>query len=62
MVESMLPPGSFTVEQIRGTLENYKNDKEQAVKQLKFKLQEREKGGKKNVKAQIKTQVESEKV
>lgn len=62
MVESMLPPGSFTVEQIRGTLENYKNDKEQAVKQLKFKLQEREKGGKKNVKAQIKTQVESEKI
>jgi hypothetical protein len=53
--------GEFTREQIKGTLENYKNDKDQAKKQLLYKLAERKKLGKVNVKADIKTKVEEKK-
>lgn len=30
-------PGLFTKEQLKGTLENYKNDKDQAIAQLNYR-------------------------
>jgi hypothetical protein len=53
--------GEFTRDQIRGTLENYSNDKDQAKKQLLLKLADRKKLGKNNIKAEIKTKVEIQK-
>ena len=37
-VAAQFPPDAFTRDQIKNYLEEYKRDKDQAIKQMKFKL------------------------
>ena len=60
---AMFEEGSFTREQVKGYLENYRqfdDGKEQAIAQMRYKKAEMDKKGKKNKKVEIQAKIEQQ--